>query len=295
MVSSHSEAFPEHGSICYGVDKSLSKTERRRLAKKAKKNRLHGEGLLGGKKRFTTKKGKKRGIPATGPEKVKPKMSKEERREKFTQQARERQKQKQLAGANAKVVCFGCRQKGHALAQCPLAQGTPPAAASASASASGHSAVQGGVGRCCYNCGSTEHTLRQCTAPKKGDGMSFAVCFLCKEKGHISAKCPQNEHGIYPKGGQCNVCGSKLHLASNCPQRKYPDQSRREEGEDGEEGHQASQGAGGDHSDLATRRGDILDDFKLPGDTNEAQDIENASKKKKTKVVEFLFGKKSRN
>lgn len=62
----------------------------------------------------------------------------------------------------------------------------------------------------CYNCGSHDHTLKNCTKERRGP-LEFAVCFICKAKGHISRDCPQNEKGMYAKGGGCFICGDSHH------------------------------------------------------------------------------------
>eukprot|EP00903_Cladosiphon_okamuranus_P007731 g7491.t1 len=171
----------------------LSKTERRRLAKKAKKER-QGKGK-GGDAATATGKGsagaKSKKVP-------KPKMTKEERRAKYTQKAYEaRERQNQLGPRAKKTRCLGCRAWGHIVANCPDAKAAT------------------GI---CFNCGSSKHALRVCPNPKQKDGsLPYATCFVCKGKGHISAHCKKNANGVYPKGGFCKGCGSKHHLSWDCP------------------------------------------------------------------------------
>ena len=150
----------------------------------------------------------------------KPKMTKEERRKKYTDIARKR-RQKQNGsrrpGSRKTFVCYNCRLPGHNAAECPSLNG-------------GGQENQGVI--CtpvpkegtvlCYKCGSTEHALHNCPKRHRGDrsDLPFATCFICSEKGHLASACPKNKSGIYINGGSCRNCGSQQHLASDCPERK---------------------------------------------------------------------------
>ena len=68
----------------------------------------------------------------------------------------------------------------------------------------------------CYNCGRTDHTVKNCRKKRK-NALPFAVCYVCKESGHIARDCSQNEKGMYAKGGGCYICDSVRHKASDCP------------------------------------------------------------------------------
>lgn len=126
-----------------------------------------------------------------------PKLSKDERKRKFTQEfADERDAEK-----SKYMECLGCRRKGHILKDCPDAQ--------ANKNVSGH----------CFNCGSAEHALRDCPQPYDGKALKFAKCFICGGVGHISKACPENGNGLYPKGGCCHICLQKTHLVRDCPER----------------------------------------------------------------------------
>mmetsp|Transcript_8136 Transcript_8136/g.10639 ORF Transcript_8136/g.10639 Transcript_8136/m.10639 type:complete len:195 (+) Transcript_8136:92-676(+) len=130
------------------------------------------------------------------------KMTKEERRSKYTNLARERSQNQRRRLGERNLVCFHCRQRGHGVENCPQKE-----AATISK-------------KCCYKCGSTEHGLEAC--PKKGSNQSlpFATCFICQQQGHLSSQCSNNENGIYVNGGCCKVCGSKSHLSKGCTEKQ---------------------------------------------------------------------------
>lgn len=133
----------------------------------------------------------------------KPKLTKDERRVKYTVLAR-----KKSAKDRERAICFQCRQRGHTVANCPYKT----------------------VANCCYKCGSTEHSLARC--PKRArddDSLPFATCFVCKDTGHLASHCPQNSKGIYIHGGCCKACGSNLHRVTECPEKK---KSRADENDD---------------------------------------------------------------
>uniref|UniRef100_A0A7R9WTM5 CCHC-type domain-containing protein n=1 Tax=Craspedostauros australis TaxID=1486917 RepID=A0A7R9WTM5_9STRA len=150
----------------------------------------------------------------------KPKMTKAERREKYTAIARKRRekvKERQFGGSRRhsrygnhgktrKDVCYLCRKPGHTVANCPKQQ-------------QGHAASAKSI---CYRCGSQEHTLSGCPQqadPNNRDNLAFATCYVCNQRGHLASKCPQNEHGLYVRGGSCRFCESVHHLSKHCPER----------------------------------------------------------------------------
>lgn len=151
-------------------------------------------------------------------------MTKEERRAKYTKQARDRRdiSSKRKAGWNK--ICFHCRRKGHITADCPE---------NANMEQNSNRVDRRNV-QICYKCGSEEHGLKKCsklTAEEKKDAKSgrmdynkmdlpYATCFICKEKGHLSSQCEENKNGVYVKGGSCKQCGSIYHLHVNCPVKK---------------------------------------------------------------------------
>ncbi|CAB9506149.1 Zinc finger, CCHC domain containing [Seminavis robusta] len=153
-----------------------------------------------------TKHNKKRG--------PKPKMTKEERRAKYTQLARDRETRRRKKLQHANVICYNCRERGHAVADCPNNTGE-------------RKKTQSTI---CFKCGSTEHSLSQC--PKRQNSNSsdlpFCHCFICHQTGHLSSKCPQNEKGIFVNGGACKKCGSKQHTSKQCPENQDNNNKKKE-------------------------------------------------------------------
>ena len=102
-----------------------------------------------------------------------------------------------------KLICLGCRQRGHLLRDCPSA---------------GAAALGAGASGICFNCGapSSDHSLRDCPVPRApGGALPFAACFVCGGGGHIARDCPRGR-GVFPRGGECKRCGSTRHTAAEC-------------------------------------------------------------------------------
>lgn len=157
----------------------------------------------------------------------KPKLTKAERKEKYTRLAHQKSVRQALRTKQHRLVCLRCRQRGHVVETCPQATA---AAAAAAANSNGSHVQRLGRQRCCYKCGSTEHSLKTCPQFQKdlaNNGttrttttlLPFAECYVCGTAGHLASACPQNaEKGIYVNGGACKTCGSKQHLGKACPQ-----------------------------------------------------------------------------
>ena len=155
------------------------------------------------KKATSPREKRKNALPAK-------RMTKEERREKYTTLARQRRDAKLQRERSRQLTCFKCRKHGHAASSCP------------SASSSNN---------LCYKCGSTEHTLSACAKVRKGEravdmDLPFATCFVCEQKGHLASQCERNERGIYVNGGSCRTCGSTKHRANDCPEQKKRSKQR---------------------------------------------------------------------
>jgi zinc finger CCHC domain-containing protein 9 len=143
----------------------------------------------------------------------KPKMTKDERRAKYTQIARDRKAKQVAREKSIKLVCYNCRKLGHAVSECPEQKSQQK--------------MQQSDVKICYKCGSHDHALAACPSMraggKKHDGtLPFATCFICHLTGHLASKCSQNEKGIYVNGGACKTCGSKQHRATDCPEKQAP-------------------------------------------------------------------------
>ncbi len=174
----------------------LSKSDRRRIARAAKKQKLAAAGKAMNPASAKKKKLKAKMNPGGAAKAPKPKLTHEERKEKYTKKAHDRSRAKAEKKKHSSTVCFVCRVKGHAAADCP--QNTDE--------------------KICFRCGSSDHRLDDCPkgASRSGD-LPFATCYICKGKGHLSGRCPENDKGVYVNGGCCKLCGGVDHLESLCP------------------------------------------------------------------------------
>jgi zinc finger CCHC domain-containing protein 9 len=189
-----------------------------------------------------TKKNKNRSSKKNkGPSK--PKMTKEERRAKYTKIAHDRRDRKISSARSKNLVCFRCRRKGHAAADCTTDLGD-----GSEAPASDNPLVSAGRGggKHCYKCGSIDHGLSKCpkmkNAPRLPSGkidftkvdLPHATCYICNTMGHLASSCDKNEgRGIFVKGGGgCRLCGSVQHIASDCPDNDKKKKKRRGDDDD---------------------------------------------------------------
>jgi hypothetical protein len=204
-----------------------------------------------------------------------PKISKDDRRQKFLNVLLEQKEQEREKDAANFTTCLGCRKRGHFLKDCPKNLQT---------------ATDEPVVDICFNCGEGGHALRHCSKPRRRDGsLPFASCFICKKKGHISKDCPENPNGLYPKGGCCHICLQKTHLVRDCPERTEEDrinhaakkQRLLEDEEDRTLGPRIGSVVSGG------RGGDDVIDYDAGGDgdngDDEGEDGDEGKKKKKDK------------
>ena len=197
----------------------------------------------------------------------KPKMTKAERKEKYTRLARERSVQKALRRKGQTLTCFHCRQRGHVAEHCPEAM-------ESSNTNKNRSNNSNKAPKCCYKCGSTEHGLGACPQRNEGPDLPFATCFVCGKQGHLASKCEANEKGIYVRGGSCKVCGSKQHLSKFCPTKHRKADTR--EVSDVDDDPQ--------NSDLLGGQGD---EQRLQNTGNEDEVTDEPAAKPKRRVVKF--------
>ncbi len=160
-------------------DGKLSKSDRRKITKSAKKPELTPRQLL--RQEIKTKK-------------QMPRLSKDDRHRKYVTDRNDSLREKEQS---KNMVCLGCRQTGHMLKYC--------------------TEINNLKKLFCFNCGENDHALRACTKPQTPGHLPFADCFICKQKGHISKDCTNNINGLYPNGGCCHICLKKDHLVKNCP------------------------------------------------------------------------------
>eukprot|EP01083_Nonionella_stella_P072644 195917_1 len=158
----------------------------------------------------------------------KPKMTKEQRREKYTNIARNRREANMTRARDKQLICFKCRKTGHSAANCKIVS------TSDGNSSNNNMPIQRKK-NICYKCGSTEHRIQACPLiqkyikagrDKKGidyanvGELPFAMYYVCNKTGHLSSYFPEGKKVCYPTGGGCRECGSVDHYVADCPERK---------------------------------------------------------------------------
>ena len=248
---------------------TLTKQERRKVVRTSSKPATGaGSGELTERQKLRLAVKEKKALP---------KISKDERRQKFLNVLLEQKEQEREKDAANFTTCLGCRKRGHFLKDCPKnAQTTSDEP----------------VVDICFNCGENGHALRHCSKPRRRDGtLPFASCFICKRKGHISKDCPENPNGLYPKGGCCHICLQKSHLVRDCPERTEEDKlkyaAKKQRLLDDEEDRTMGPRIG---SVVSSRGGDDVIDYDAGGDGDDGEegdgdddDGEGRKKKKKDK------------
>ena len=253
-----------------------------------------------------------------GPNNNKPKITKEERRLKYTAKARDRREAAQARSRDRDLTCYRCRKSGHSAENCKFA----PADAATTAADYGGGGGEGGGGEggatswsvatptptpppgrkrkkggnICYKCGSTEHRIQLCPRIKpflqKGNGsridygkigdLPFAECYVCNGTGHLASHCPSSDKGLYPRGGSCRVCGSVDHLAADCS-------NEREGGGKGGMGRPSDDNDDDDDDDAKSvaSSNSITIDRYLEETADAEEEKTTTSSKKKRRIVKF--------
>jgi hypothetical protein len=97
------------------------------------------------------------------------------------------------------MQCFVCKQTGHLVKDCPIAQ------------ANGRTDM-------CFQCGQPGHWASAC--PRR---LPKGVCYNCGDAGHMAPACPQRPASTanLPQGHiRCYSCQQYGHTANNCPAKR---------------------------------------------------------------------------
>ncbi len=235
----------------------------------------------------------------------KPKMTKEERRAKFTAIAHNRRDANIARARDKHLICYRCRKTGHSAENCKNSAiadsksdnevGDTSADGAEGKEKIPHSIKKqrGGVGgNICYKCGSTEHRIQACPKLKaflpvggakkntkidfgKLGELPYANCYVCNKSGHLASYCPESTKGLYPQGGSCRECGSVHHFVSDCPEKEKAKMMR----------HRSDGQGGGNGSNASSSDSVAIDQF-LEGE-HQGDEEKVAKKTKKRKVVQF--------
>lgn len=240
----------------------------------------------------------------------KPKMTKEERRVKYTNIAREKRQKQFQKKKHSNTVCFQCRKKGHSVSECPnnntatSEQGSDGNTQSNSVVSKKASSTSGNS--ICYRCGSNDHSLKACPKLTKEEkqqkgklnyhkmDLPFATCFICHQQGHLSSQCQLNDHGIYVNSSNgdnsvrgCKICGKNDHLSIHCPET-----SKRKNDDDDDDDDDRSAG----NVDEFLEKDDHNDNYDSDNSEVQAEDTatetadtvkSNKQQRKKKKIVRF--------
>jgi zinc finger CCHC domain-containing protein 9 len=250
-----------HTLAALAKEGKLSKSDRRKIVKLSQKEEVE-----------LTERQKLR--LAVKEKKALPKLSKDDRKRKFGKDVDEEREKEE---ANF-TICLGCRKRGHFVKDCPKLSIAPK------------SILEAEGPEVCFNCGSPDHTLKNCTKPREGRGsLKFANCFICKKVGHISRDCPENPNGLYPNGGCCHICLLKTHLVRDCPERTEEDKQmaalRRQKAEDDEKGVRIK-GLTDDAGDMGGDAIALSDAEDDDSDGEDGEDGEGKRSKKKSKKAD---------
>ena len=105
---------------------------------------------------------------------------------------------KELKYISKSVTCFGCRQEGHVVKDCPSKE------------------KQNGVS--CYSCGKLGHVARNCWNPRSfkpdKEERENRTCHLCGKVGHLKRDC-RSTVGTKDRV-ICGFCGYVGHPMKNC-------------------------------------------------------------------------------
>mmetsp|Transcript_3664 Transcript_3664/g.7655 ORF Transcript_3664/g.7655 Transcript_3664/m.7655 type:complete len:242 (-) Transcript_3664:209-934(-) len=218
-----------------------------------------------------------------GPKKIKPKMTKEERRAKYTAIARGRRDSHMSRQREKHLVCYRCRKTGHSAENCTEAAPDGAGGGGGKGTTTPPSQRKRGGGNICYKCGSFEHRIQTCPKIKpflrpgrakldfgKLGDLPYANCYVCNKSGHLASYCPESSRGVYPRGGSCRECGSVDHYAADCPEKKKLGKNRPGDEDD-------------DASNASSNPATIDQYLEEPAAEDEVKKIA----KKKKKVVNF--------